>query len=154
MSTYRRMSRMPLFFAATIVMATGLTTQVRAGDVPASADAAYMEAESMLGGVPTFMKLYPKGAVAGAWAEARDLEFSDQTALPPKVKALISLAVAAQIPCHYCVWADTQTARQQGATDDEIAEAVAMAALTRKWSTFFNGMQIDFDQFKKELGGD
>lgn len=154
MSTYRRMSRMPLFVAATIFMSTGLATEVRAGDVPASADAAYKEAESLMGGVPTFMKLYPQNAVAGAWAEVRDLEFSDQTALPPKVKALISLAVAAQIPCNYCVWADTQTAKQQGATDAEIAEAVAMAGLTRKWSTFFNGMQIDFEQFKKELGGE
>src|SRR5690606_39172010 len=113
MSTYRRMSRMPLFFAATIVMATGLTTQLRAGDGPASADAAGMEAERMLGGVPTVMKLYLKGAVAGAWAEARGLEFSVQTALPPSVKALISVGVAARIPCHSCVWADTQRTRQQ-----------------------------------------
>jgi hypothetical protein len=29
-----------------------------------------------------------------------------------------------------------------------------MAALTRHWSTFFHGMQVDFDQFKMELGGE
>jgi len=28
-----------------------------------------------------------------------------------------------------------------------------MAALTRHWSTIFNGMQVDFDTFKKEMGG-
>ena len=29
-----------------------------------------------------------------------------------------------------------------------------MSALTRHWSTFFNGMQVDLDTFKKELGGE
>lgn len=74
--------------------------------------------------------------------------------MPAKTKALISLAVAAQIPCTYCIWADTQSARLAGATDEEIREAVAMAALTRHWSTVFNGMQVDFETFKKELGGE
>ncbi len=78
---------------------------------------------------------------------------SGNTALESKTKALISLAVAAQIPCTYCIWMDTNTARQNGATDQEIAEAVAIAGLTRNWSTIFNGMQVDFDTFKKELGG-
>ena len=64
-------------------------------DADASAAQTYKEIESTLGGVPTFVKLFPKGAVAGAWAEERDLELSDKTALSPKVKALISLAVAA-----------------------------------------------------------
>ena len=39
-------------------------------------------------------------------------------------------------------------------TPKEIAEAVTMSALTRHWSTFFNGMQVDLDTFKKELGGE
>jgi len=119
-----------------------------------SADATYAEIQTMMGSVPTFVKLFPKGAVAGAWAEERDLELSDKTALSPKVKALIGLAVAAQIPCTYCIWLDTKTARQMGANDEEIAEAVALSGLTRHWSTFFNGMQLDFNQFKTEMGGE
>nr|WP_280952187.1 carboxymuconolactone decarboxylase family protein [Mesorhizobium sp. WSM3868] len=74
--------------------------------------------------------------------------------MPPKVKSLISLAVAAQIPCNYCVWSDTENAKRAGATDEEIQEAVALAALTRHWSTIFYGMQVDFAQFKKEMGGE
>jgi AhpD family alkylhydroperoxidase len=61
--------------------------------------------------------------------------------------------VAAQIPCNHCIWSDTQDARRAGATDEEIQEAVAMAALARDWSTIFNGMQVDFDTFKKKMGG-
>jgi AhpD family alkylhydroperoxidase len=147
--------------AAALAVATGL---VLAGPLPARADdamrsaeasaqATYDEVQSTLGGVPTFVKLFPKGAIAGAWAEQRDLELSDKTALSPKVKALISLAVAAQIPCQYCIWADTKTAKAMGASQEEIAEAVAMAGLTRHWSTFFNGMQLDLTQYKAELGG-
>ena len=29
-----------------------------------------------------------------------------------------------------------------------------MAALTRHWSTFLNGMAVDFDQYKAEFGGE
>ncbi|TIO14395.1 MAG: carboxymuconolactone decarboxylase family protein, partial [Mesorhizobium sp.] len=54
----------------------------------------------------------------------------------------------------YCVWSDTENAKRAGATDEEIQEAVALAALTRHWSTIFNGMQVDFAQFKKEMGGE
>lgn len=116
-------------------------------------DSAIKDMESTLGGVPSFVKQFPKAALPGAWSELKNLELSDKTALPPKTKALISLAVAAQIPCTYCIWADTNTARQLGASDEEIQEAVAMSALTRHWSTVFNGMQVDFDTFKKEMGG-
>ncbi len=79
---------------------------------------------------------------------------SDRTALSPKEKALISLGVSAQIPCQYCIWEDTKSARDSGATDQEISEAVAVAAVSRHWSTFLNGMAIDFGQLKTDLGGE
>jgi AhpD family alkylhydroperoxidase len=146
-------------FALTVAAAATASgfSSARAEDMGASASSAEQadaEIGRTLGGVPSFIRLYPKVSVAAAWAQVRDLEFSDKTALPPKMKALIGLAVAAQIPCQYCVWSDTKTARENGATDQEIAEAVALAGLERHWSTFFNGMQIDFATFKKEMSGD
>ncbi|MEO5325527.1 carboxymuconolactone decarboxylase family protein [Mesorhizobium sp. CC13] len=117
-------------------------------------DAAIQDIQKTMGGVPSFIRQFPKAGLPGAWSELKSIEFSDKTALPPKTKALISLAVAAQIPCSYCIWADTQSARQAGATDEEIQEAVALAALTRHWSTVLNGMQVDFETFKKEVGGE
>jgi len=125
-----------------------------AGDMSMSQEQVYKDIEATFGSVPAFVKQLPKAALAGAWQEEKDLELSDKTALSPKVKALISLAVAAQIPCQYCIWADTNDARRAGATEEEIGEAVAMSALTRHWSTLFNGLQVDYDQFKKDLGGD
>lgn len=111
------------------------------------------DVEATFGGVPTFVTKVAKTALPGFWTLEKGLELSDQTALDAKTKALISLAVASQIPCQYCVWADTQTLKALGATDEEIAEAVAMAGLTRFASTQFYGLQIDFEQFKAEMGG-
>jgi AhpD family alkylhydroperoxidase len=65
------------------------------------------------------------------------------TKLDGKTKELIGLAVAAQIPCHYCVYFHTAAARLNGATDQEIREAVGMPAISRHWSTVLNGMQVD-----------
>ncbi|TPI27506.1 carboxymuconolactone decarboxylase family protein [Mesorhizobium sp. B3-2-1] len=137
-----------LFAAAACVLSLG-TAAAHADDY----DATLKDIQSTMGGVPSFVKQFPKAGLPGAWAEVKAIELSDKTALPPKVKSLISLAVAAQIPCTYCIWSDTQDAKRAGATDEEIQEAVAMAALTRHWSTVFNGMQVDFDTFKKEMGG-
>lgn len=114
-------------------------------------DAALKDIEATLGSVPTFIKQMPKAALPGAWLELKDLEFSESTALTPKVKALIGLAVVAQIPCQYCIWADALSAKQAGATDEEIAEAVAIAATERYWSTMLNGLQVDLDTFKAEF---
>lgn len=119
----------------------------------AEVDATYKDIEQTLGSVPTFLRQVSKTALPGAWAEVKALQFSGDTALQPKVKALISLAVSAQIPCNYCIWEDTESAKKAGATEDEIEEAVAIAASTRHWSTIFNGMQVDFETFKQDLGG-
>ncbi|TGQ51707.1 carboxymuconolactone decarboxylase family protein [Mesorhizobium sp. M1C.F.Ca.ET.193.01.1.1] len=135
---------------AAVALTASLTTPASADDY----DAAIKDIQSTMGGVPSFVKQFPKAGLPGAWAEVKAIELSDKTALSPKVKSLISLAVAAQIPCSYCVWSDTENAKRAGATDEEIQEAVAMAALTRHWSTIFNGMQVDMAQFKKDMGGE
>ncbi len=117
------------------------------------AEAARTDITATFGAAPTFIGAVADAALPGLWQQTKLLELSADTALDAKTKALISLAVAAQIPCSYCVWIDTNTARQNGATDQEIGEAVALAGLTRNWSTIFNGMQVDMATFQKELGG-
>lgn len=142
---------------AVAAIVTGLSFVVAlpalAQDANAMAETTYQEIEGALGGVPGFIKMYPKAAVAGVWAVQRDF-VAGKTALDAKTKALISLAVAAQIPCQYCIWSDTRDAMAAGATEEEVHEAVAIAGLTRNWSTVLNGYQIDFSTYKKELGGE
>jgi AhpD family alkylhydroperoxidase len=60
-------------------------------------------------------------------------------ALDAKTKHLIGLAVAAQIPCTYCVFTHTKIAKANGATDAQIKEAIATAALARFNSTILQG---------------
>ncbi|HXJ19451.1 MAG TPA: carboxymuconolactone decarboxylase family protein [Polyangia bacterium] len=113
---------------------------------------ALKEAGQMLGGyVPEFLRAFPDEARAGAWRAFRDVQLSPSTALSGKQKELVGLAVAAQIPCRYCIIAHTEFARLNGASDTEIKEAIGMAALTREMSTMLNGMQVDEPQFRKDI---
>lgn len=115
------------------------------------ANATYADIEKTLGSVPTFFRNLPQAALPGAWKTMKEFQFSTGTALSPKEKELIGLAVAAQIPCEYCIYFHTRSARAAGASDEEIREAVAMAANTRFWSTILNGTEVDFDNFRKEF---
>jgi AhpD family alkylhydroperoxidase len=100
---------------------------------------------------PQWMKqTYPEQALKFAVEEQKAV-FNPKGALDAKEKHLIGLGVAAQIPCEYCVYVHTQAAKQAGATDAEIKEAVAAAALTRKWSTVLNGSAYDFGKFKQQV---
>lgn len=112
---------------------------------------ALVEVNSMLGFTPDFIAKFPDSGRAGAWRQMRDLQLSAKTALSGKTKELIGLAVAAQVPCRYCVVAHTEFAKLNGATDLEIREAVAMAALTRNFSTLLNGLQVDEGQFRRDV---
>ncbi len=115
------------------------------------AQSAYKDIERTFGMVPTFMRQFPQAGIAAAWREMKGIEINSQTALPQKTKDLIALGVSAQIPCKYCVSFHTAAARLDGANDEEIREAVAMAALTRHWSTVINGAMPDENQFRREI---
>ncbi len=100
---------------------------------------------------PEWMKqTFPEQAVKLAMQEEQAV-YNPKGALDAKEKHLIGLGVAAQIPCEYCVYFHTQAAKHAGATDAEIKEAVAAAALTRKWSTVLNGNAFDFGKLKQQV---
>ena len=116
------------------------------------AASAYKDMENTFGIVPTFMRRFPEEAIAPAWREFKAVQLSNRRpTLPVKDKELIGLAVASQIPCTYCIVFHTEVAKMNGATDEEIREAVAMAALVRHWSTVLNGSMVDEAQFKKDV---
>jgi AhpD family alkylhydroperoxidase len=118
-----------------------------------TAKATYQDIEKTLGLVPTFLQAFPEEGIAAAWDELKTVQLNPQTALSTKQKELIGLAVAAQVPCRYCIYFHTQVSTKLGgATSGEVKDAIAMAAITRHWSTVLNGMQIDLSEFKQELG--
>lgn len=117
---------------------------------PMSADDAYADMKQTFGFVPSFVKSYPKASIGGLWLDVKGIEFNPETAIPPKYKNLIGLAVAAQSSCEHCLYFSTQSALAQGASREEISEAIAMAGITRQWSTVLNGNGIDRQQFERE----
>jgi AhpD family alkylhydroperoxidase len=140
---------MRLLSHLTLIALTFCTLSTARAD--SDANDAYQDIQKTLGFVPTFFKAFPDEGIAAAWDELKSVQLNPATALPSKTKELIGLAVAAQIPCRYCIYFHTQVARLGGATDAQIKEAIAMAAITRHWSTELNGMQIDLAEFKQEL---
>lgn len=110
----------------------------------------YKDIERTLGIVPQFLLAFPEGALPGAWSELKGVQINPYTAIPPKFKALIGLAVSAQIPCRYCLSFFHAMAGLHKATNEETKEAVALAALTRQWSTLFNGLQMSEERFRQE----
>jgi AhpD family alkylhydroperoxidase len=128
---------------------SAIATSALAEDM--SAQATYRDIEKTLGTVPGFFKQFPEVGIAGAWAEFKSVQLNPHTKLDGKTKELIGLGLASQIPCQYCIYFHTQAAKANGATDEEIREAVAMAAIVRHWSTVLNGMQVDYAGFKKEV---
>ncbi|MDD4876473.1 MAG: carboxymuconolactone decarboxylase family protein [Dehalococcoidales bacterium] len=48
-------------------------------------------------------------------------------AIPPKYKELIAIAAAHITRCPYCIEGHTRRAKENGATDEEIAEAIFVA---------------------------
>src|SRR3954469_7497923 len=138
----------------TIAMLTLTPALFHVSTVQAEPDAksTYQDIEKTLGLVPTFLKSFPQEGIAAAWDELKSVQLNPKTALSGKTKELIGLAVAAQIPCRYCTYFHTQVAKLDGASDEDVTEAIAMAGITRHWSTVLNGMQIDFAEFKQELG--
>jgi AhpD family alkylhydroperoxidase len=142
-------ARVVAICVAVLLLSTPLLAQESQTDASKKAEA---EMEAAFGTVPVMMKVYPDHLRASAWKWFA-ATMSPESAIPAKYSELISLAVASQIPCTYCVYAHTTMAKMLGATDAEIQGAVASAANTRHWSTVLNGSDVDLDEFKKEWDG-
>ena len=61
-------------------------------------------------------------------------------ALPSKTKQLIAIAVAHATQCPYCIRGHTELAVQKGATDEEIMEAIWVAAEMRAGAAYAHSM--------------
>jgi AhpD family alkylhydroperoxidase len=60
-------------------------------------------------------------------------------AIPQKYKELMALAVAFTTQCPYCIDLHSNKAREKGASDSEIAEAVLIAAALRAGAAITHG---------------
>lgn len=127
-----------------------LITMALAAQTNESYENAKKEITETFGSFLTMFDAFPEHALAGAWETFKQLQ-SPENAISPKNRELIRLAVASQIPCVYCVYFHTVSAKAFGATDAEIEEAVTHGAQTRHWSMILQGTQIEFEEFKAEM---
>lgn len=110
----------------------------------------YEEIEQMFGLVPTMFKSIPDTTLELEWELFKKLQLEDG-AISNKNRELIGLSIAAVTRCRYCTYFHTEMAKLNGATDAEIEEAIHFAKASAGWSTYVNGMQINFEEFKKEI---
>lgn len=110
----------------------------------------YKDVEATFGLVPTFLKLVPDATLELEWKLMKQVQLAEG-AIPNKYRELIGLGVAAATKCKYCAFFHTEIARLFGATDEEIEEAVHYAKSSAGWSTYINGLQVDYEQFKSEI---
>ena len=145
-------------FRAEIATLVGNVTKAAASGGPAPKPVLVVDARTALedirqsfGFVPEFVSTMPAEVLPGAWLGLKQLEMNPGTALPGKYKSLISLAVASQVPCRYCVIADTEFAKLEGATDREIREAVTMAGMARHIGALLEGLEVDERAFRRDI---
>jgi AhpD family alkylhydroperoxidase len=110
----------------------------------------YQEIEEMFGLVPTFIKKVPDSTLELEWSLMKRVQF-DEGPIPNKYRELIGIGIAAVSKCRYCILFHVEAARLNGATDEEIEDAVHFAKSSAGWSAYLNGMQIDYEEFKEEM---
>jgi AhpD family alkylhydroperoxidase len=112
----------------------------------------YKEIEGMFGLVPSMFKSVPESSLELEWNLFKRVQFEDGP-IPNKYRELIGVAISPISKCRYCSYYHTELAKLNGATEAEIEDAVHYAKSSAGWSTYINGMQLNYEEFKKEIDG-
>lgn len=108
------------------------------------------EIKETFGLIPSMFKTIPDNALELEWNLFKKTQLEDG-AIPNKYRELIGIGIASATKCRYCIYFHTEVAKLFGATQSEIEEAVHFAKAVSGWSTYVNGMQLDFEEFKREI---
>ena len=110
----------------------------------------YQDVEDTYGFVPGFFRLFARADVADAWYAFRTLQLNPYIDMEAKTRELIGVAVATQGPCRPCVYFHAAAALANGATKEEIREAVGVGAATRRLNLLILEAGMDMDTFQRE----
>jgi len=110
----------------------------------------YSEIEELFGLVPGMFKALPDSTLELEWKLFKRSHF-DEGPIPNKYRELIGIAISAATKCKYCAYYHTELAKLNGATEAEIEDAIHYSKSSAGWSTYVNGLQLDFEEFKSEI---
>ena len=110
----------------------------------------YNEIEESIGSVPGFLKSLPDSTLGPEWKLFK-ISQMEPRAIPNKYRELIGLGVAAATKCRYCSFFHREMAKLEGATEAELEDAAHFAKSVSAWSTYIQGLDYDYDEFKKEV---
>lgn len=109
----------------------------------------FNEMEQMFGLVPSMFKAVPESTIELEWELFKRVHL-EEGPIPNKYRELIGVAISAISKCRYCVYFHTELAKLNGATEEEIEDALHFTKSSAGWSAYVNGLQLDFDEFAKE----
>jgi AhpD family alkylhydroperoxidase len=110
----------------------------------------YSEIKETLGLVPKFFQAIPDSSLELEWKLFKVTQL-EESPIPNKYRELIGLGIAAATKCRYCTLFHYEAAKLFGATEEELENTVHYAKATSGWSTYINGLQLDYDEFREEL---
>lgn len=136
-----------LLFIVALVFTISVNAQTKD---PTAIQQTKEQIEATFGFMPKIFQIIPDYQLPGMWAYF-GAATGPQNAIPPKYRELIGLAVAAQIPCNYCIYYHTEAAKAFGASEEEVQEALVSASNVRAFSMIIQGNQVELDDFKSEF---
>lgn len=113
-------------------------------------DEIYNEIKQMFGLVPSMFKAVPDSSLELEWQLFKRVQL-EEGAIPNKYRELIGVAISAISKCRYCAYFHTELAKLNGATEAEIEDAIHYAKSSAGWSTYINGLQLNYDDFTAEV---
>ena len=108
------------------------------------------EIEQTLGVVPTMFKVMPESAIELEWNLMKRVQM-EEGPVPNKYRELIGIGISAISKCRYCAYFHTEMAKLNGATEAEIEDAIHYAKSSAGWSAYINGLQLNYEEFTKEI---
>jgi len=87
---------------------------------------------------------FDSGLLEQVWGEVKAV-MATPSALDPRTKEMLYLAVSIANSCTYCVHSHTAAAKARGMTETEHAELLHIVALAAKTNHLVTGMQLPID---------
>lgn len=110
----------------------------------------FKEIEEMFGLVPSMFQAVPESSLELEWKLFKQVQFAPGP-IPNKYRELIGVAISAISKCRYCAYYHTELARLNGASEEEIEDAIHYAKSSAGWSTYINGLQLNYENFTGEI---